>query len=100
MSEHLDQDAREYFRWPIAAFDADKLPIAINVATITLTSGSGSVTRSGPIVDGKFAVFLAGPTAPPHEDAIVLPLGRTTYKIAITDVAERLVSAEGVIRVA
>lgn len=99
MSEHLDQGAREYFTWPVAAVDADKQPVAVNAASITFVTGAGSVAWSGPVVDGKFKVFLAGPTAPPHDDAIVLPLGRTTYKIAVTDVAERLVSVEGTIRV-
>lgn len=100
MLEKLDQGAREFFTWPLTAHDQDGRPATVNTATIAFTTGAGVVTRTVPVVDGKFRVLIAGPLAPAHDDAVVLPLGRTTYKITVTDVAERLVSGEGAIRVA
>lgn len=99
MTDKLDQGAIEFFTWPLAAFDEDGQPTTIVSAKITFTTGGGLITKSAPVVDGKFRVLIAGPMAPAQDDAVVLPLGRTTYKLTVVDVVERLVSPEGVIRV-
>lgn len=99
MLQKLDQGAVEFFSFPIALFGEDGQPVTVTSASIAFKTGAGVVTRSGPVVNGKFRVLIAGPTAPANADAVTLPLGRTTYKITVIDVVERLVSDEGTIRV-
>jgi hypothetical protein len=97
MADRLDQGAREYFTWPVTAKDLDGNAINLISANITFATSSGNVTKTAPIVNGRFQVLISGPMAPANPDAVVLPLGRTSYKIIYTDVVERLVSNEGII---
>lgn len=97
MADVLDKEAREYWVWPITAKDRNLLPITLTSASITFTTGVGTITKTAPVVDGRFEILVSGPAAPTNPDAVVLPLGRTKYKITYVDVVERLISNEGTI---
>lgn len=99
MLDRLDQAAREYFVWPMSATDENGQPATLTTATITFKTDAGTITKTGPISNGKFRVLIAGPEAPPYDGAVVLPLGRTTYKLSVDDNPERVVGPEGVIYV-
>jgi hypothetical protein len=92
VADVLYRTAREYFKWPVTATDADGEPVTLTEVGVCfcapgVTPGAAAVFTTAPVTAGKARLLLAGPAAA-GSGAIVLPIGTWVPWFRVTTASE------------